>query len=203
MTDFQKGDRVRVTYETTVQGVNSDGRVQVDHPAPRLDSVLRSNAMVNLEHLELIARKWDGDQPVGTVRRILNKPEAPRNHIGKAIVRVATQFDGHEAWVLLNDAIRGERLNGWSGRKGSFSWMATATEVIGNVPGYPAPADPAPVKLRAFDDKDHSETHAWYEVRRNEFFWARSRDYVEDQTDTGYTLSDIQRLHGPLTPRDD
>lgn len=203
MTDFQKGDRVRVTYETTIQELNQDGRIQVAHPAPRNPgNPITSRALVAPEHLELISRKWDGDQPVGTVRRILNKPEAPRNHIGKAIVRVATQFDGHEAWVLLNDAIRGERLNGWSGRKGSFSWMATATEVIGNVPGYPAPADPAPVKLRAFDDKDHSETHAWYEARRNEFFWSRSREGA-DRDGSGYSLSDIQRLHGPLTPRDD
>lgn len=202
MTDFQKGDRVRVTYETTVQGVNSDGRVQVDHPAPRLDSVLRSNAMVNLEHLELIARKWDGDQPVGTVRRILNKPEAPRNHIGKAIVRVATQFDGNESWVLLNDAIGTARLNGWSGRKGSFSWMATATEVIGNVPGYPAPADPAPAKLRTFDDQDGSTTHAWYEVRPDEFFWSRSRESAEERSGKGYSLSLIQRLHSPLILRE-
>lgn len=169
VSDYNPGDVLRVTYETTVASNGSwigmsyekEREVEVVHRAPT----------------------WERDQPIGTVRRFKDNSAYP----GKVIVKVASRDRGTESWVYLDEVgySYDTTLNGFLNRTDP-AWIGDVTEVIGHVPGFSKTA------LRRYADKDTRRALAasedawyWYEVVPDKFVWAMSREGAEAMQRSG------------------
>ena len=114
MTEFRKGDKVRVAFEAEVTNVREDGqRLWVYHAGV-------ADTYLNVSDVELIERADDPSRdPAGTVRRSKD---------GKIAVRV--REGGEQSWFQLEI---GENAWGWL-----FDDWVTGWPVIGVMPGTPA-----------------------------------------------------------------
>ena len=192
MADYRKGDKVRVTFEGTVtKYYQATLQARVSGPG--------NYAWVfDAENLELIKRAedWDPDQSVGTVRRFTEGAYESR-----VIVKTSSKSPGLESWSFLDKAstYTSGQQDGWHNTDDA-SHLASRTVVIGMVPGF----EPAPVKLRAFSDREEPRNHAWYEVAPDRFVWAPSvLDALVRGPDDGMTLKQVERAYGPLKPLDE
>lgn len=174
MTEFVKGDRVRVTYEAEVSNVRDDGRVYDVKSGAVYGMFVPTDATV-----ELIERAdHPGNDPVRTVRAGIS--DSP------PWVKVA-----QDAWVQLID----RRVSCVLFQ--SDEWMAdhiSERPVIGVVPTEPA-AEAQEPQLRVFRDNDgdvwHERTPDSFTIRWSDGEW--SDDYAN------MTHEALDAEHGPLT----
>lgn len=182
MTDFRKGDKVRVAYETVIKDVQP-GYVRVRTP------LFDGSAFVSPANLERIERvKTSADDPIGTVRRF----KSDSNHAGTIIVRTVQK---HGYWSMIGTEL-GSDLDGWGidAENGANSYVDEATEIIGYVPGFEPEVTPG----RVLEDCDGDR---WWELSPGKF--TLGNDFAETKDVQGdcyrdQSESEVNRRYGPV-----
>lgn len=162
MTEFRKGDKVRVSYDAVVLSSQPNVFKRIEVSQENHQGVF----YLTPESLELIDRvKTSADDPIGTVRRFKTTGNA---YPGTIIVRTA-QNHGH--WSQLGAELD-NGLDGWhvDPDTGNNSVIDEYTQIIGYVPGFEPEVTPG----RVLEDSDGDR---WWELSPGKF--TLGKDFAE------------------------
>lgn len=185
MTEFRKGDKVRVSYDAVVLSSKPNVFKRIGVSQENHQGVF----YVTPESLELIERvKTSADDPIGTVRRF----KTGNAYRGTVIVRTV-QNHGH--WSQLGTEFD-NGLDGWNvspDTGGNFA-IDEYTEIIGYVPGF----EPEVAPGRVLEDSDGDR---WWELSPGKF--TLGNDFAETKDVQGDCYRDqlepeVNRRYGPV-----
>ncbi len=94
MTEYAKGDRVRVTIEGVVKA-DRYGGLMIGAETGSARYVL--NRRPSLEKIEVLEKAWDPNQPVGTVRKVIGDHPFRESKV----IKTGWTLQGIHQWVDL------------------------------------------------------------------------------------------------------